>query len=64
VALNNDFDQYRIVLEKMADDMIIDRHQANGMLFDAYFAKPEVRAAFLSYLSQTYQDFRDQGRSA
>ena len=43
VALNNDFDQYRIVLEKIADDMIVDRHEANGMLFDAYFSKPEVR---------------------
>ena len=44
--------------------MTVDRHEENGMLFDAYFSKPEVREAFLVYLSQTYQDFREESRLA
>ncbi len=58
VALNNDFDQYRIMLEKKAEGMIVDRHEANGALFDAYFEKPAFRELLLSYLDATYAEFR------
>ena len=61
VALNNDFDQFRIVLEKLAEDMIIDRHQANGMLFNAYFEKPGFREALLEYLGEAYHEIRRAG---
>lgn len=63
VALNNDFDQYRIVLEKMAEDMIVDRHQANGALFDAFFDKPGFREWLIQYLGTTYEEFRQEGAS-
>jgi type I restriction enzyme R subunit len=64
IALNNDFTQYQIWLEKRAADMMIDRHEANGLLFNAFFDKPEVRAALLSYLGETYQEFRQAGAEA
>ncbi len=39
-------------------DMIVDRHQANGMLFNAFLEKPE---ALLSYLGETYHEIRNEG---
>ena len=63
VALNNDYDQFAIMLEKMAESMIVDRHQANGALFDAYFEKPGFREALLDYLGGAYHEIRQQGAS-
>jgi type I restriction enzyme R subunit len=60
VALNNDYDQFRIVLEKFAEDAIIDRHQANGVLFNAFFEKPGFREALLEYLGGAYQEIRSE----
>ena len=45
VALHNDRDQFHVVLERFAEDAIIDRHQANGVLFNAFFEKPGFREA-------------------
>jgi len=58
VALNNDYDQFAIMLEKMAETMIVDRHQANGALFDAYFEKPGFKQALLEYLGGAYHEIR------
>ncbi len=58
VAENNDRAQYRIVLEDKADDIILDRGNRNGQLFDSYFARPEIRNAFIDYLMSTYDEFR------
>ncbi len=63
VALNNDRDQYRIVMEKRADDAIVDRHESNGELFDAYFSKPGFREALLEYLASSYDEIRDETAS-
>lgn len=60
VALNNDRDQFSIVLEKFAEDAIIDRHQANGALFNAFFEKPGFREALLEYLGSAYDEIRDE----
>ena len=60
VALNNDFDQFRIMLARLAEEMIVDRHQANGMLFDAYFEKPGFREQLLEYLGDAYHEIRDR----
>jgi hypothetical protein len=51
VALNNDLDQFKIVLEEIAENAIVDRHQANRMLFNAFFEKPGFREALLDYLA-------------
>jgi hypothetical protein len=40
-ALNNDRDQYRVVLEKFAENAIVDRHESNGQLFNAFFESPD-----------------------
>lgn len=61
VALNNDYDQFRIMLEKLAEDMIVDRHQANGLLFNAYFEKPGFKETLLEYLGGAYHEIRNEG---
>ncbi|MGI8869443.1 MAG: type I restriction enzyme subunit R domain-containing protein, partial [Mycobacteriales bacterium] len=59
VALNNDRVQYRVVLEGMAEDKMIERNEANGQLFNAFFDKPEFREMFLAYLETSYDEIRD-----
>lgn len=61
VALNNDRDQFRVVLDKFAEDAIIERHEANGVLFDAFFAKPDFRQMFMDYLAGSYDQIRAEG---
>ena len=61
VALNNDRDAFRLFLQRFASDAIIDRHEANGMLFNAYFEKPGFAEALLDYLSGSYDEIRDEG---
>ena len=63
VALHNDREQYQVVLEKKAEDLMLDRHEANGELFSAFFETPGVRAAFLKYLAESYDEFRDKDAS-
>jgi type I restriction enzyme R subunit len=63
VALNNDREQYQVVLEKKAEDLILDRHEANGELFSAFFEKAGVRQAFLKYLADSYDEFRGKDAS-
>ena len=58
VALNNDRDQFDIVLEGVAENMIIDRHEANRMLFNAFFEKPGFREEMLKYLGTAYEEIR------
>lgn len=58
VALHNDWDQFRIVLERFAQEAIIDRHQANGLLFNAFFEKPGFREQLLEYLGSAYEEIR------
>jgi type I restriction enzyme R subunit len=63
VALNNDRDQYRVVLEKIAENAIIDRHESNGQLFNAYFEKPGFREALMEYLATSYDEIREEDAS-
>jgi type I restriction enzyme, R subunit len=63
VALNNDRDQYRVVLERLAEDAIIDRHETNGQLFSAYFEKPGFRELLMEYLATSYDEIRDENAS-
>jgi type I restriction enzyme R subunit len=61
VALHNDRDNYLRVLQDRADAMILDRHQANGELFAAYFDKPGFREALLAAMAATYEEIRAEG---
>jgi type I restriction enzyme R subunit len=63
VALNNDRDQYRVMMEKRAEDSIIERHEANGQLFDALFEKPGFREALMEYLATSYEEIREEDAS-
>ncbi|WAX55528.1 type I restriction endonuclease [Jatrophihabitans cynanchi] len=64
VALNNDRDQYRVVLEKIAEDAIIERHESNGQLFNAFFDKPGFREKLLEYLAESYDEIREEGEAS
>jgi type I restriction enzyme R subunit len=61
VALHNDRDQYQIVLERYAENAIIDRHHANGILFEAFFNQPDFRTLLLDYLAGSYDEIRAEG---
>ena len=61
VALNNDEDQFRVFLGSFIEDAIIDRHMANGVLFNAFTDKPEFRHMLLAYIATTYDEFRASG---
>jgi len=58
IALNNDKAQYKIALEHKAKHMIVERQEANGVLFDAFFSNPEFQVRLLDYLASTYEEFR------
>jgi type I restriction enzyme R subunit len=60
VAINNDRDQFMVVLEKFAETAIIDRHEANGVLFDKFFTDPDFRRIFLDHLVGVYDDIRGE----
>ena len=60
VAENNDRSQYRLVLEQKIKDMLVDRHEKNGMLFDFFFANPDFQVSLVNYLVGTYDEFRQE----
>ena len=59
VPLHNDRDQFRIFLERFATNAIVDRHEANGMLFNAFFEKPGFAQALMDYLGGAYDEIRE-----
>jgi type I restriction enzyme, R subunit len=58
VALNNDADQYRVFLDGFIENAIVDRHLANGVLFNAFNDNAEFRELLLAYVASTYDEFR------
>lgn len=58
IALNNDKTQYSIALEHKVKDMIIERHEGNGVLFDAFFSNPDFQRRVFDYMAGTYEEFR------
>ena len=58
VAVNNDRSQYEMVLEQKVKDLLLDRHEKNGVLFDMFFANPDFQQMLLNYLGGTYDEFR------
>ena len=49
-----------MVLEQKVKDLLIDRHDKNGVLFDLFFANPDFQASLVSYLAGTYDEFRSE----
>lgn len=60
VALSNECQQFRIMLDELAQDMIVDRHQVNGALFDTYFEKPRFTESVLEYLGDAHAEIRSE----
>ena len=60
VALNNDRSQFEMVLEQKVKDLLVDRHDKNGVLFDLFFANPDFQASLVRYLGGTYDEFRTE----
>lgn len=60
VAQHNDRSQYRLVLEQKIKDLLVERHEKNGVLFDMFFANPDFQLSLLNYLSGTYDEFRHE----
>ena len=58
VAQHNDRGQYQLVLEQKIKDLLVDRQEKNGVLFDMFFDNPDFQVSLLSYLSGTYDEFR------
>ena len=58
VALNNDRSQFEMVLEQKVKDLLIDRHDKNGLLFDLFFSNPDFQVSLVRYLAGTYDEFR------
>ena len=58
VALNNDRNQYQLVLAEKIKQLLVERHEANGHLFDLFFANPDFQSMILSYLAGTYDEFK------
>ncbi len=63
VALNNDRSQYEMVLEQKIKDLLVDRHDKNGELFDLFFANPDFQVSLVRYLAGTYDEFRKESIS-
>ena len=49
VALNNDRSQFEMVLEQKVKDLLIDRHDKNGVLFDLFFSNPDFQVSLVRY---------------
>jgi type I restriction enzyme, R subunit len=65
VALNNDYQQFKVFLEPRVQDDIVDRHEANDALLQAYFDQPEFKNAMLAWLSEAlYKGIRSNERPA
>ena len=60
VALNNDRSQFEMVLEQKIKDLLIDRHDKNGVLFDLFFANPDFQVTLVRHLAGTYDEFRKE----
>ncbi len=65
IALNNDRDQYQVASDQRAEDRLVERHQSNGELFSAFYARPGFRDALLKLIAdETYRYFRDEGEAS
>jgi type I restriction enzyme R subunit len=64
VALTNDPTQYREWLHKFIEDAIVDRHAANGMLFNTFMDNPDFQKMITDYIASTYDEFRAEGGSS
>jgi type I restriction enzyme R subunit len=46
-----------LVLTEKIKQLLVDRHDKNGELFDLFFANPDFQVMILDYLAGTYDEF-------
>ncbi|MGD8148688.1 type I restriction endonuclease subunit R [Ornithinimicrobium sp. Y1694] len=63
VALHNDRSQFEMVMEQRVKDLLIERHDKNGVLFDMFFSNPDFQISLVRYLAGTYDEFRKESIS-
>jgi predicted lipoprotein len=52
VALGNDFENFQIYLEPVIEGQVIDRHEANEVLFKSFFNQPEFQEMMIKSLAK------------
>jgi hypothetical protein len=58
VARGNDFENFELYLEPVLEGQVIDRHEQNEALFQAFFNKPEFQQMIVKAMSMTlYKHF-------
>ena len=60
VAENNDRSQFEMILDQKVKDLLVDRHEKNGILFDLFFSNPDFQVSLVKYLAGTYDEFRKE----
>jgi type I restriction enzyme R subunit len=56
VARGNDFENFEIYLEPVIEGHVIDRHEQNEALFQAFFNKPEFQQLMVKAMSKSLYD--------
>jgi type I restriction enzyme R subunit len=61
VALGNDFENFQIYLEPVIEGQVIDRHEANEVLFKSFFNQPEFQEMMVKSLAKNlYELFNEK----
>ena len=60
VAQNNGRSEYEQVLWERVKDLLVERHDKNGVLFDMFFGNPDFQTTLVNYLAGTYDEFRHE----
>ena len=58
IAKGNDREHYQLALTDVVDDIFLSRGNRNAQIVEAYYAHPEIRDAFIDFVSTTWEDFR------
>lgn len=61
VARGNDFENFEIYLEPKIEGQIIDRHEQNEVLFQAFFNKPEFQQMMVKAMSKSLYEHFNKG---
>lgn len=58
IAKGNDREHYQLALTDVVDDIFLSRGNRNAQIVEAYYAHPEIRDAFIDFVSDTWKEFR------
>lgn len=58
IAKGNDREHYQLALTDVVDDIFLSRGNRNAQIVEDYYAHPEIRDAFIDFVSDTWKEFR------